>query len=291
MTVPVSEPPLFTFGLISDIQWADCDDGHSIHGVPRYYRHALEAAHRAVAAFRSAGVDLAVHLGDIVDYRNKHNGSSERALEAVIACFDALERPVLHCIGNHCLYNAPRHVLNSKLGIDAHKEAAAVPGKHSYFTFKPPNCTPQYKIVVLDGFDVSILGWPEGHPHHEQAREILEQKNPNDDKNSNRGLQGMEKRFVKFGGGISDEQLAWLESELKAARAAGERVIVCCHQCIHPETAVATCMLYNYDVVLRVLQQYPDVVSATLAGHAHMDGYHLDEFGIHHRCANSPVGM
>lgn len=33
--------PLFKFGLLSDVQHADMDDGASFHGTPRYYRYRL----------------------------------------------------------------------------------------------------------------------------------------------------------------------------------------------------------------------------------------------------------
>ena len=39
-------------------------------------------------------------------------------------------------------------------------------------------------------------------------------------------------------------------------------------QPLHPETCVGTCLLWNYEEVLRVLQTAGNVV-ATLAGHAH----------------------
>ncbi len=35
-------------------------------------------------------------------------------------------------------------------------------------------------------------------------------------KNSPQGLVGLERRFVKFGGGVSDVQLDWLRQELQA---------------------------------------------------------------------------
>eukprot|EP00889_Picochlorum_renovo_P000924 jgi/Picre1/27954/NNA_000915.t1 len=50
-----------------------------------------------------------------------------------------------------------------------------------------------------------------------------------------------------------------------------------------PKELCADVLLYNYDVVLSVLQENADVVHATFAGHAHSAGYHCDEFGIHHR--------
>lgn len=59
-------------------------------------------------------------------------------------------------------------------------------------------------------------------------------------------------RFVKFGGGVSAAQLAWLQEQLEAAAAAGERVICCCHLCFHPATCSPVCLLWNYDQVLEV---------------------------------------
>lgn len=49
------------------------------------------------------------------------------------------------------------------------------------------------------------------------------------EKNSPEGLVGANRRFVKFGGGTSPAQLAWLRAELGAAAERGERAIVCSH--------------------------------------------------------------
>jgi len=35
------------------------------------------------------------------------------------------------------------------------------------------------------------------------------------EKNSNNGLVGVNRRFVKFGGGITEQQLAWLAQQLE----------------------------------------------------------------------------
>lgn len=45
-----SPQPLFRFGLLSDVQYSNRDDGASFHGTPRYYRYALEQLDRAVDA-------------------------------------------------------------------------------------------------------------------------------------------------------------------------------------------------------------------------------------------------
>ena len=193
---------------------------------------------------------------------------------------------LLSAAGNHCLYNHSRAELNRRLGISAFQPAAQAaasnaatssapaaaaaaaeggqaeqPPQHSYYTFQP---APGWRFIMLDGYDVSILGWPPGgwihwecrwirgsvhrpwangwggvccqlpraatcirqrqlnctqvcsclrgvhtppdlccprcsgagHPLHEQARQLLEERNPNEEKNSNNGLVGLERRWA-----------------------------------------------------------------------------------------------
>ncbi|KAG6746082.1 hypothetical protein POTOM_050595 [Populus tomentosa] len=92
--VLVSSPgkqPLFSFGVISDVQCADIPDGHSFIGVPRYYRHSIRVLQRAVK-----------------------------------------------------------------------KVSMAMPT----MSFSPG---PEHRIVVLDGYGISAIGWPRGHPKTLQA--------------------------------------------------------------------------------------------------------------------------
>lgn len=48
--------PLFRFGLLSDVQYADKEDGASFHGTPRYYRYALQQLDAAVRGGWGAGL-------------------------------------------------------------------------------------------------------------------------------------------------------------------------------------------------------------------------------------------
>lgn len=74
---------------------------------------------------------------------------------------------------------------------------------------------------------------------------------------------------MKFGGGLSEEQLAWLRGQCSSAREQKQRVILFCHLPLHPETCYNACLLWNYETVLDVVHDYCDIVVATLAGHAH----------------------
>ncbi|KAI3431396.1 hypothetical protein D9Q98_004449 [Chlorella vulgaris] len=282
----VSPTPLFRFGLLSDVQHADKDDGVSFHGTPRYYRYALQQLDRAVAAFQAADCSFCIHLGDLCDGHNSQMGEcaatrlthSEKALRSALAHFERFGKPTLHLLGNHCLYNHPREELNQRLGISDF-QPDEVP--HSYYSYQP---VPGWRIIMLDGYDVSILGWPPGHPLREQAEQLLAEHNPNTDKNSSSGLEGVQRRFVKFGGGISAHQLTWLRGELAAAAAARQRVIVACHLVFYPGTAPNTCLLWNYEEVLQILQQHAGTVVGTLSGHSHSDHSALHKpSGIRHR--------
>ena len=39
---------------------------------------------------------------------------------------------------------------------------------------------PSWRIIVLDGYDVSVHGWPATHPLHQKANQILDQNNPHE---------------------------------------------------------------------------------------------------------------
>ena len=56
------------------------------------------------------------------------------------------------------------------------------------------------------------------------------------EKNSPDGLEGPARRFVKFGGGASAQQLTWLRQQLEEALAQDQQCIVCCHLPLQPDT-------------------------------------------------------
>lgn len=270
----ITEQPLFSFGVITDIQYADIDDGKSFLGVPRYYRHALLGLQRAVKSWNSKGdLSFAIHFGDIVDgYCPKEH--SRAAFNTVTDEFANFKNGnVYHIIGNHCLYNLPREDLNSILNIPTSKEL-----QQSYYSFSPH---PRFLFVVLDGYDVSALGWPEDHPHTKAANEILNTRNPNEQKNSPEGLEGVERRFVKFNGGVGEEQLQWMERSLQEATDKNQKVVLCCHLPLDPGATFPSTLLWNYDEVMAVVHKFTCVV-ACIGGHAHEGGHSVDKHGVHH---------
>jgi hypothetical protein len=49
------------------------------------------------------------------------------------------------------------------------------------------------------------------------ARSILDKINPNRNQNSPAGLDGLNQRFVRFGGAVGPRQLLWLKMQLEEA--------------------------------------------------------------------------
>lgn len=264
--------PLFSFGVISDVQYADIPDGRSFLGVPRYYQHSILVLQRAVQKWNyMCNLSFAINFGDIVDgFCPKEE--SLNAVEKMAAEFERFNGRVYHMIGNHCLYNLPREKLLPILKIPSRDGFA-------YYHFSP---TPDYRFIVLDAYDISAIGWPEDHPNMAKALEFLKEKNPNEDKNSPNGLSGLERRYLMFNGAVGKEQLEWLDHALQDATKSNQNVIICCHLPLHPGACSPAALLWNYEEVLDVIHRYK-CVKACIAGHDHKGGHAVDSLGVHHR--------
>lgn len=295
---------LFSFGVITDIQYADIRDRLNYFKTKwRRYRNALSCLRGAVAHWKDAKSSPAfiVQLGDIIDGFNADlidtNDSgrnfSQEALEAVMNEFSKLPDgvPVFHNMGNHELYNFSRqelensslHPSNNRLSAaflnsDDRLTSAKKKTKPFYFSFVPH---PKFLFVYLDSYDVSILGVDESSCQYREACEMIRRYNKNDDLHSPVGLNGLDRRFVKFNGAISLEQLSWLEATLKTAKEHGQKAVIFSHVPIYPGLPDAMTILWNYQDVLKVLWQFHCVV-ACFHGHTHQYGYAVDEKGIHH---------
>ena len=192
---------------------------------------------------------------------------------------------------------------NSKLEKEKGDESRDLVGYYSYVhpargatTVDNNSKTSSIKFIVLDSYDIGLI---QRNPHTSKKRmravEILKSQNGKNfnkgNHNSPDGLEGLQKRFVAFGGGLGQTQLQWLRKELEATRKRNnaasntmQRVIILSHQPIHPDSCNPVCLIWNYDSVLEILREYNDVVVASFAGHAHKGGYCRDaDSGIHFR--------
>lgn len=94
-----AQPPLFTFGVIADIQYADIDDGFNYKRTrKRYYRTSLQLLRNTQDTWTMAAVKpkFILQLGDIVDGFNKRHDASHQALETVMKEFNSSPLEIHH---------------------------------------------------------------------------------------------------------------------------------------------------------------------------------------------------
>ncbi|KAL7535527.1 hypothetical protein ACHAXR_006544 [Thalassiosira sp. AJA248-18] len=291
--------PIYTFGVLTDIQYAPIPDGHSYSGNPRYYRHAKTAAEYAAKHFEEEQVQCVVNLGDIIDGKcstlspPEVEGCVIDANDAIDDVLEALSNyksgRILHTYGNHELYNLSREDLAHKLSIPFTLEPTNdLVGYYDHLLHESQQSSSmKLRFIVLDSYDICLLGrCAETSPKRHAAHRIMAKNNPNfpEEENSPEGLEGLSKRFVGFNGGVDQPQLDWLEQSLQMARDNDEKVILCSHQPIHPDSSYPTCLVWNYDEILTIVRKYNDVVIASFSGHAHKGGYFRDDVsGVHFR--------
>ena len=112
--------PLFSFGVVADVQYADLPVGTNfLKTVQRYYRHSLDALSMAVQSWLRDGpggmpVAFVAQLGDLIDGKNADHGQTAAAAADVHRVLSRLgDIPIHSAIGNHEVMNWPRSYLHA----------------------------------------------------------------------------------------------------------------------------------------------------------------------------------
>ncbi|CAM4705782.1 unnamed protein product [Leuciscus chuanchicus] len=272
---------LFSFGIIADVQFADIDDGMNyLRTSRRFYRNSVALLRDAVRHWEETRVSCVIQLGDAIDGYNKSRDASERALDTVMAEFEKSSVDVHHVWGNHEFYNFSRETLMASPLNSAGKAGAGsdlIADDIYAYEFSP---APGFRFVLLDAYDVSVIGRDASSEKHQQAMKLLLKHNSNADLNQPPD-SGLEQRFVKFNGGFSVEQLQWLEEVLTLADQKQERVTVFSHLPVHPDATDSICLAWNYEELLLVLRAHKSVM-IFISGHDHDGGFCTDPSGVHH---------
>ncbi len=212
------EKKLFSYGIITDIQYADRDDANN-----RHYRHSLLLLREAIGAWNqrqnSAKLDFAMQLGDIIDGKN-----AEEALELTLREINKFDGKVYNVLGNHEISHMLRvDLAPNGLTFDSEHNQSSSTDLKAYYDFYPHD---KFCFVALDTYEIAVLGYEKHHPRHTEAQAILAAKNPNQDKKCRDGLTGIDQRFVTFNGGVAKEQLEWLDGVLSQAQKHKKWVII-----------------------------------------------------------------
>lgn len=176
------QQPLFAFGVIADIQYADIDDEYNFQRTNRrYYRNSIELLRNALDGWSKAAVrpGFILQLGDLIDGHNKPLAASDRAVDTVLKELRSVDAH--HVWGNHEFYNFSRDwLLRSKLNSTPQGSQKEVGSNVYAYHFSP---YPGFTFIVLDAYDVALLGREESSPGYREALTLLRRFNKNDNLN------------------------------------------------------------------------------------------------------------
>ena len=156
----------------------------------------------------------------------------------------------------------------------------------------------EWRLSPLRADQLALIGHAQNDPRRKAAVELIGLKNPGVDPSGVGGdwfkeVEGHDRRYVPYNGGLGEEQLTWLRGELGAAARMGERVLIFCHVILHPEACGGSTMVWDYEQALDVIrsEEAAGCVVAVMCGHDHFGQYHRDEAGVHHCTFCSPLNL
>lgn len=101
----------FSFGLLTDIQYADRP-----MQIGRYYRNALYKTNNCIDALNRVPVDFCVHLGDLIDWPGDPE-KGHQALSTMISAMKRFDGPMYYLLGNHDVDSVSSRDLAVRLGM------------------------------------------------------------------------------------------------------------------------------------------------------------------------------
>lgn len=235
--------------LMADCQYADVDAKDPKLG--RQYVHSPQKLADAVRQVSETKPHLAVHLGDLIDRDFASFG-------VVSPIFDTLGCPRFHIAGNHDyagVADADKGKVRAVLRMpDSGWYEVRVEG---------------WRLIFLESNEVGLMRFAAGSPEYVAAKAEMSRR---------RSAKPPVISAQEWNGGLGDTQRAWLADRLDAARAAGERAVIFCHQ---PVRADDMHSLWDSAETLALIAPYRGTLVAWINGHDHAGDYRVVD-GIHH---------
>lgn len=230
-------------GLIADCQYCNCDYSERWNND---YRQGIPRLIEAVDTFNQRNVDLTFHLGDFIDRDFK-------SFNEVSPLFEQLTMPHYHVLGNHdfSVADSLKKTVPTILGLE----------KLSYYTIHKNN----WVFIVLDGTDISLY----------KTNDTTQIKEAEKIRKHYENLGRIQSK--PWNGAVSEQQLVWLESQLRLADKTDKNVILFCHFPILPK---GDANLWNDTELITLIEQYSSV-KAFINGHHHPGNYMVHK-GVHY---------
>ena len=231
-----------TFGAFADPQYCDKEPDT---GLNRYFRKAADKMHACINHFnKNKEINFVAGLGDFIDERIS-------SFQRVNKIFQQSSKKVFKVAGNHDLEVEKDHL------DEVYQELGLLP--RPYYSFIKQD----WQFLFLDGNDITF--------------------NSNDFSTVQRAEQitgslkaAGKPNFASYNGAMGNEQLCWLEKQLKQAEKDNRNSVLICHYPLLPLTNYS---LWNSEKVLAILKKFRGV-KLWLNGHQH-DGNYAEENGIH----------
>ncbi|MDH7515505.1 MAG: metallophosphoesterase [Bacteroidota bacterium] len=128
-----AQKPLFSFGLIADIEWADRDDSAGC-----YHRAVAGKLREAVHALNYEPLRFVVQLGDLIYARGDEVVHAQENMDAALSVLTKLKAPLYHVAGEHC----------REVGIDVLRKKWKATRLYRDFTVTGLH---GWRFVILDG--------------------------------------------------------------------------------------------------------------------------------------------
>ena len=234
-----------TFSVIADVQYADKPPEE-----PRRYRDAIIRLQDFVAHCRQIQPSFVVQLGDLIDGGPDALPEMRQALE-VLASLD--RQRMMHVLGNHDFLGLDRKTVTALFGL-----------QKGYYDFQMAG----WRFVVLDTVEISVQGgWDRQSRNYRAAVDMM---------NTLQQVGADNARIVN--GGMSREQIDWLDSVLDDTDSKQHKAFIFAHLPLLPMGHKHT--LYNSSEVIEVLEAHP-CVKVYMSGHRHAGG-DMETEGIHY---------
>jgi hypothetical protein len=216
-----SQKPFFSFGIITDVQYCDCEPEAT-----RFYRNSLSKLRVAVNSLRHDSVEFLVSLGDLI---NKDYSSFKPVLDII----DSSGLKTYHLTGNHD-YSVENR-LKKHLPVP-------MPAKEGYYSFVHKG----FRFIFINGNELSIYA-SVNKSAIRKARDYIS------------GLKNEGSiNAIDWNGGVSPAQLSWLDEQLDEATRKNEKAFIMCHFPVYPENIHN---LLNYREVNAILEKYHNIIA------------------------------
>jgi manganese-dependent ADP-ribose/CDP-alcohol diphosphatase len=225
--------PVFSFGVIADVQYADvAQEGK------RDYRGSPKRLEKCIEIFNAHDLTFIVHAGDLIDRYYE-------SFDIPLNLFKKSTAPIHYVVGNHEFSVADSLKKNVR---------ALLKNERGYYSF----VLEKFQFIFVDAMDISPHSSVKDSRVFKTALMIQQQLK---DRNANNAYD--------WNGAVGEKQLRWLKRTLKKGQRHGFKSVLFSHLPLLPENGL---QLWNNQDVLKLLNSYPSVI-AFISGHHHEGGY------------------